>query len=182
LLFSFMERGESSFAYALKPKVRKVLEVRCRAPTTAQRDVKRARIVLLAAEGRSTRSIAEEVGVQPRIISHWRRRALLASAANVLVCSKCKRCSSYKAIEQTLFGCRILKLNVAPFRTMARQNRFPVEYSVAPVPGAHNPIAALTLIGHSLGCGRCDLVHGYIHRRLAIDTNSKEPEPSIPGG
>jgi transposase len=58
----------------LKPKVRKVLEARCRAPTTAQRDVKRARIVLLAAEGRSTRSIAAEVGVQPRIVSNWRRR------------------------------------------------------------------------------------------------------------
>ena len=41
---------------------------------TAQRDVRRARRVLLAAEGRSTRSIAEEVGVQPRIVSHWRRR------------------------------------------------------------------------------------------------------------
>src|SRR2546421_121527 len=58
----------------LKPKIRKVLEARCRAPTTAQRDVKRARIVLLAAEGRSTRSIAEDVGVQPRIVSNWRRR------------------------------------------------------------------------------------------------------------
>src|ERR1700704_1366842 len=58
----------------LKPKVRKVLEARCRAPTTAQGDVKRARIVLLAAEGRSTRSIAEEVGVQPRIVSNWRWR------------------------------------------------------------------------------------------------------------
>jgi transposase len=58
----------------LKPKVRKVLEARCRAPTTAQRDVRRARIVLLAAEGRSTRSIAEQVGVQPRIVSNWRRR------------------------------------------------------------------------------------------------------------
>src|SRR4030081_982486 len=58
----------------LKPKVRKVLEARCRAPSTAQRDVKRARIVLLAAAGRSTRSIAEEVGVQPRIASNWRRR------------------------------------------------------------------------------------------------------------
>src|SRR5256885_11229961 len=58
----------------LKPKVRKVLEARCRAPTTAQRDVRRARIVLLAAKGRSTRSIAEEVGVQPRIVSQWRRR------------------------------------------------------------------------------------------------------------
>src|SRR3954465_10169151 len=58
----------------LKPKVRKVLEARCRAPSTAQRDAKRARIVLLAAGGRSTRSIAEEVGVQPRIVSKWRWR------------------------------------------------------------------------------------------------------------
>src|SRR5437899_7356159 len=58
----------------LTPKVRRVLEGRCRAPTTAQRDVKRARIVLLAAAGRSTRSIAEDVGVQPRIVSNWRRR------------------------------------------------------------------------------------------------------------
>src|SRR5258705_10269330 len=58
----------------VKPKIRKVLEARCRAPSTPQRDVRRARIVLLAAEGRSTRSIAEEVRVQPRIVSHWRRR------------------------------------------------------------------------------------------------------------
>src|SRR6516162_10025418 len=50
----------------LKPKMRKVLEARCRAPSAAQRDVKRARIVLLAAQDRSTRSIAKEVGVQPR--------------------------------------------------------------------------------------------------------------------
>jgi transposase len=58
----------------LKPKERKVLAARCRAPTTAQRDVKRARIVLLAAAGRRTRSIAAAVGVQPRIVSKWRRR------------------------------------------------------------------------------------------------------------
>ena len=58
----------------LRPKVRKVLEARCRAPSTPQGDVKRARIVLLAAEGRSTRSIAKEVGVQPRIVSKWRYR------------------------------------------------------------------------------------------------------------
>ena len=58
----------------LKPKIRKVLEARCRAPSTPQRDVRRARIVLLAAEGRSTRSIAVQVGVAPRIVSNWRRR------------------------------------------------------------------------------------------------------------
>src|SRR5215471_3270418 len=58
----------------LTPKVRKVLEARCRAPSTPQGEVKRARIVLLAADGRSTRSIAQEVGVQPRIVSKWRHR------------------------------------------------------------------------------------------------------------
>src|SRR5260370_15575257 len=57
-----------------KPKIREVLEARGRAPTTPQRDVRRARIVLLAAEGGSTRAIAEEVGVQPRIVSTGRGR------------------------------------------------------------------------------------------------------------
>src|SRR5262249_30279926 len=55
----------------LSRKDRKVLEARCRSPLTLQRDLKRARIVLLAAAGRSTRSIAQEVGVQPRIVSPW---------------------------------------------------------------------------------------------------------------
>src|SRR3977135_1943802 len=58
----------------LSNKDRKVLEACCRSPVTLQRDLKRARIVLLAAAGRSTRSIAKEVGVQPRIVSLWRHR------------------------------------------------------------------------------------------------------------
>jgi len=53
---------------------RKVLEARCRSPVTLLHDLKRARIVLLAAAGHSTRSIAKEVGVQPRIVSLWRHR------------------------------------------------------------------------------------------------------------
>lgn len=51
-----------------------MLEARVRAPTTAQGDVLRARIVLLAASGRSTRSIAAEVKAMPRIVSLWRGR------------------------------------------------------------------------------------------------------------
>src|SRR5271170_7151855 len=58
----------------LSRKDRKVLEACCRSPVTLQRDLKRARIVLLAAAGRSTRSIAKEVGLQPRIVSLWRHR------------------------------------------------------------------------------------------------------------
>src|ERR1700747_2588683 len=55
-------------------KDRTMLEARCRSPVLLKRDLKRARIVLLAAAGRSTRSIAKEVGVQPRIVSLWRHR------------------------------------------------------------------------------------------------------------
>ena len=58
----------------LTPKERAVLEARCRSPLTPQRDVRRARIVLLAAAGQSSRSIAAAVGVQPTIASRWRNR------------------------------------------------------------------------------------------------------------
>jgi transposase len=58
----------------LRPEERAVLEARLRAPTTEQRHGFRARIVLLAAEGRSTRSIARELGTMPRTVSCWRIR------------------------------------------------------------------------------------------------------------
>jgi transposase len=61
-------------AVQLSPEDHAVLEARYRAATTPQRDVRRARIILLAATGRSTRSIAREVGVRPRIVSTWRQR------------------------------------------------------------------------------------------------------------
>jgi transposase len=51
-----------------------VLEARLRAPTTEQRHVLRARIVLLAAEGLASRAIAREVGIMPRTASLWRIR------------------------------------------------------------------------------------------------------------
>ncbi len=53
----------------LTPEDRSVLEARLRSPTTEQRDVLRARIVLLADEGRSTRSIAKAIEVMPRTVS-----------------------------------------------------------------------------------------------------------------
>lgn len=51
-----------------------MLEARVRAPTTEQRAAFRAQIVLLAAEGRSTRSIARALGTMPRTVSDWRIR------------------------------------------------------------------------------------------------------------
>jgi transposase len=58
----------------LSPEERAVLEARLRAPTSEQREVFRARIVLLAAEDRPTRSIARELGTMPRTVSCWRGR------------------------------------------------------------------------------------------------------------
>ena len=58
----------------LTPEDRAVLQGRLRATTTQQRDVVRARIILLASEGRSTRSVARMVGVMPRTVSLWRGR------------------------------------------------------------------------------------------------------------
>jgi len=47
-------------------KVRKELERRVRATTTAQRDVKRARVILLGADGMASRQISKEVGCTSR--------------------------------------------------------------------------------------------------------------------
>jgi transposase len=58
----------------LAPEDRAMLEARVRSPATTQRDALRARIVLLAAEGRSTRSIADELDVVPNTVSTWRGR------------------------------------------------------------------------------------------------------------
>ena len=58
----------------LGPDDRSVLELRLRSPTNEQRHVLWARIVLLAAESLSTRSIAAQLGTMPRTVSLWRIR------------------------------------------------------------------------------------------------------------
>ena len=61
-------------AVRLAPEDRAVLEARLRAPSTEQRHVLRARIVLLAAEGFASRAIARELRIMPRTASLWRIR------------------------------------------------------------------------------------------------------------
>jgi transposase len=53
---------------------RRQLNAWVRAGTTPQRVVRRARIVLLAAEGLSARAIARELGVSPHTAALWRRQ------------------------------------------------------------------------------------------------------------
>lgn len=45
-----------------------------RAPTSAQRQVRRARIVLLRAEGKSQQAVAQEVSVNRPVVALWERR------------------------------------------------------------------------------------------------------------
>ena len=58
----------------LNRKTRSELEGWLRASTTEQRMVRRARIVLLAADGWASRAIAREVGVMTGVVSVWRTR------------------------------------------------------------------------------------------------------------
>ena len=59
---------------SLTEEERTVLEGMVRSPKTARALSERARMVLLAAEGRSTRSIAAELGCWPARVSRWRMR------------------------------------------------------------------------------------------------------------
>ena len=58
----------------LDRKTRSELEGWLRASTTEQRMVRRARIVLLAADGLASRAIARKVGVMTGVVSVWRTR------------------------------------------------------------------------------------------------------------
>lgn len=58
----------------LTEEERTVLESMVRSPKTARGLSERARMVLLAAEGQSTRSIAAELGTWPGRVSRWRKR------------------------------------------------------------------------------------------------------------
>jgi len=58
----------------LDRKTRSELEGWLRASTTEQRMVRRARIVLLAADGWASRAIARKVGVMTGVVSVWRTR------------------------------------------------------------------------------------------------------------
>lgn len=67
----------------LDPKARATLEGWVRAEKTEQRMVRRARIVLLAADGMASRAIAREVGVMTGIVSIWRTRFAASGIAGL---------------------------------------------------------------------------------------------------
>jgi transposase len=71
---SRLRRGPSAVAIKLAADERAALERVERTSTAAQRDVLRASIVLLAANGHANRDIAEMLGVEENTVGKWRRR------------------------------------------------------------------------------------------------------------
>ena len=66
----------SAAPIVLTVEERDELERRVASPTTAQRDVKRARVVLLAADGLASRQISVTVGMHESHVANWRQRFL----------------------------------------------------------------------------------------------------------
>jgi transposase-like protein len=65
---------DSPYAIELSKDERARLEVRARRYTSPYRDVIRAKIILLAAEGLSNDSIASRLDTPRQIVSKWRKR------------------------------------------------------------------------------------------------------------
>ena len=64
----------SPYVITLSSNERRVLEARARQYTLPYRDVVRAKIVLLAAEGIQNKEIAERLDMPRPVVSKWRKR------------------------------------------------------------------------------------------------------------
>jgi transposase len=64
----------SPYVIRLSPAERRVLEARARQYTLAYRDVVRAKVVLLAAEGLENKEIGERLDMPRPVVSKWRKR------------------------------------------------------------------------------------------------------------
>ncbi len=65
---------KSPFSIDLNPKEKKALEARARQYTLPYRDVMRAKLVLLAADGWQNKDIAETLQLTRPKVSEWRKR------------------------------------------------------------------------------------------------------------
>lgn len=65
---------QSPYIIRLSPEERRVLEARARHYTLPYRDVVRAKVVLLAAEGLENKEIGERLDMPRPVVSRWRGR------------------------------------------------------------------------------------------------------------
>lgn len=64
----------SPYQFRLSPEQRVLLESRARRYSSPYREVIRARIILLAAEGLTNEEIAHRLGVPRQLVTKWRKR------------------------------------------------------------------------------------------------------------
>lgn len=64
----------SPYVITLTPKERDIVESRARQYTLPYRDVVRAKVVLLAAEGVENKEIGERLDMPRPVVSKWRKR------------------------------------------------------------------------------------------------------------
>ena len=103
----------------LTEEEREVLARRVRATTTPSRDVLRARIVLLAAQGRRNDQIAPQMGVSTAVVSRWRTRFARHGMAGLQDAPRSGRPEQYdEATERRLLA----KLDEPPPSGWARWN------------------------------------------------------------
>ncbi len=65
---------QSPYIIRLSPEERRILEARARRYTLPYRDVVRAKVVLLAAEGIENKEIGERLDMPRPVVSKWRGR------------------------------------------------------------------------------------------------------------
>src|SRR5258708_6029640 len=70
-------------AISLSPDQRAALQQQARSRSLSARAVERARIVLLAAEGRQDKEVASMMKIAPKKVSRWRKRFLTLGMAGL---------------------------------------------------------------------------------------------------
>jgi transposase len=93
--------GPRSRTVTLAQEVREKLEMVCRAAKSAQREVVRARIVLLACQGASNASIARLLAVTDDTVRKWRRRFVQQGLAGLIDRERSGRPCRFDAITRS---------------------------------------------------------------------------------
>ena len=93
-------------AIVLTEEERSLLERRVKARTATQREVLRARIVLMAAAGKENQAIAEEVGLSPHSVAAWRNRFALGRMTGLTNRARKRTPIKYTAEDR----CRVVEM------------------------------------------------------------------------
>lgn len=113
LCASMMNRGRPAHRIELTAEERSELMRRVRAPTSEQREVERARIILASEEGETAQHVAIGLGVHSRRVERWRSRFAKSRLAGL----KDRARSGRKAKFNPAQRCEIIAIACDPIET-----------------------------------------------------------------